>query len=271
MQARYYSSGQGRFAGVDPVNFGIAVINPQNWNRYIYALNNPLTVTDKNGKWPTPIHDLITKMAFPGLSSEERGQIDKGNKGTDFAGGYLVFPSTLAERNANEHSMTMPGQTVKAAKASAAKHVAEWDRMATRYESLKFSAFGRGDHTIQDETSPEHDFAVYIGLRFQQSPIIGGPSINTAIFYAWVLANVEHAKAESGITGERLTLAVDASRDHYERVFGTAAAKRATSGLGLFSYTQTSYIEVRDKIYVTDGKLLSSEECKKKYGNDCDQ
>ena len=51
MLARYYSSSLGRFMAVDPAlaisqNVGI----PQRWNRYTYALNNPLKFVDPDGR-----------------------------------------------------------------------------------------------------------------------------------------------------------------------------------------------------------------------------
>jgi RHS repeat-associated protein len=47
--ARYYQSRLGRFGTIDPLNAG-AVTNPQRWNRYAYALNNPLAVIDPDGR-----------------------------------------------------------------------------------------------------------------------------------------------------------------------------------------------------------------------------
>ncbi|HEU4875907.1 MAG TPA: RHS repeat-associated core domain-containing protein [Pyrinomonadaceae bacterium] len=66
--ARYYSSAQGRFSGVDPFNIALetqkaaelnpgrarALFNaylsqPQQWNRYAYAINNPLLYVDPDG------------------------------------------------------------------------------------------------------------------------------------------------------------------------------------------------------------------------------
>ena len=58
--ARYYSGLQGRFTSDDPLNipalkrldpekfFGV-IANPQNWNGYVYALNNPLKNVDPDG------------------------------------------------------------------------------------------------------------------------------------------------------------------------------------------------------------------------------
>lgn len=43
--ARYHSSVQGRFCGVDPKMLGTShTVNPQRWNRYAYVVNNPLTL-----------------------------------------------------------------------------------------------------------------------------------------------------------------------------------------------------------------------------------
>jgi RHS repeat-associated protein len=49
--ARYYRAEIGRFTTVDPVTpWQSAVANPQLWNRYAYALNNPLRYVDPDGR-----------------------------------------------------------------------------------------------------------------------------------------------------------------------------------------------------------------------------
>jgi RHS repeat-associated protein len=48
--ARYYSSTQGRFTSVDPDNAGAYSGNPQTWNGYSYALNQPMLYSDPDGK-----------------------------------------------------------------------------------------------------------------------------------------------------------------------------------------------------------------------------
>jgi RHS repeat-associated protein len=49
--ARYYSSIQGRFTGVDPISIAIdRLFDPQRFNRYAYARNNPLMFTDPDGR-----------------------------------------------------------------------------------------------------------------------------------------------------------------------------------------------------------------------------
>jgi RHS repeat-associated protein len=48
-QARYLSSGLGRFMSPDPYNAGADLTNPQSWNAYAYVLGNPLNGTDPSG------------------------------------------------------------------------------------------------------------------------------------------------------------------------------------------------------------------------------
>jgi RHS repeat-associated protein len=54
--ARYYASTTGRFTTVDPVlDLQKAALDPQRWNRYAYALNNPLRNVDPDGKEPVTV------------------------------------------------------------------------------------------------------------------------------------------------------------------------------------------------------------------------
>jgi len=47
--ARYYRNLWGRFTSVDPVMVvALGLVSPQRWNRYSYALNNPLGVRPSN-------------------------------------------------------------------------------------------------------------------------------------------------------------------------------------------------------------------------------
>jgi RHS repeat-associated protein len=56
--ARYMASSMGRFMSPDPLLNSGRPDNPQTWNRYTYALNNPLTITD-----PTGLYNLINNCA----------------------------------------------------------------------------------------------------------------------------------------------------------------------------------------------------------------
>lgn len=48
--ARYMSAAQGRFTTIDPSMESVHLQNPQSWNRYSYAINNPLRYVDPNGE-----------------------------------------------------------------------------------------------------------------------------------------------------------------------------------------------------------------------------
>ena len=49
-QARYFSGAGGRFTNVDPENAGASPADPQSWNGYAYARNNPLLYVDPDGE-----------------------------------------------------------------------------------------------------------------------------------------------------------------------------------------------------------------------------
>ena len=64
--ARYMSAAQGRFTTADPYMPSADVKDPQRWNRYVYAGNNPLRYIDPNGlDWSdlSPIRVFHTQMS----------------------------------------------------------------------------------------------------------------------------------------------------------------------------------------------------------------
>jgi RHS repeat-associated protein len=75
-QSRYYASIQGRFCSPDSYNiifekekgrdekeqaqfFTNYISQPQNWNKYTYTLNNPLALTDPDGRRPISSDDVL--------------------------------------------------------------------------------------------------------------------------------------------------------------------------------------------------------------------
>jgi RHS repeat-associated protein len=58
--ARYYAQGTGRFTTVDPVyTWNDNLSDPQLWNRYIYAKNNPSRFIDPDGRCVYPGADCL--------------------------------------------------------------------------------------------------------------------------------------------------------------------------------------------------------------------
>ena len=96
-QARYYSSTQGRFTSVDPFNpilnkqasanpraagseFIVWISKPQRWNRYTYALNNPLRYLDQDGEDPQEALEALSKAVqrLGRFSELARGMVTTG-------------------------------------------------------------------------------------------------------------------------------------------------------------------------------------------------
>jgi RHS repeat-associated protein len=117
--ARYYSSSQGRFTSPDPIMISDKqTLNPQLWNLYNYAGNNPLAYTDPTGMERVKLGQhtdeqikqrqkeidqqlkkdkSLTKEQKETLKAEKRtlGLEKQGNK---IAGEYLAALDTIGER-----------------------------------------------------------------------------------------------------------------------------------------------------------------------------
>lgn len=84
MEARYYSGGIGRFLSQDPAYLGLGrlevqLADPQSWNSYAYARNNPLKYNDPDGQF----WDTVVDLGFTGYDAW------KGlYHGTQTLGGY---------------------------------------------------------------------------------------------------------------------------------------------------------------------------------------
>jgi RHS repeat-associated protein len=86
--ARYDASSLGRFMTPDPLMASAHVSNPQTWNRYSYALNNPLRITDPEGLYPSPAYNC-DKDHKACLNDAQRALLDK---------------STVTDKNGNKLS-----------------------------------------------------------------------------------------------------------------------------------------------------------------------
>jgi RHS repeat-associated protein len=76
---RYYASIIGRFLSTDPSWASVALGDPQTWNRYVYALNDPVNGNDPDGLIPCgdlqiagtgTISEVVTENSNLGLLSE---------------------------------------------------------------------------------------------------------------------------------------------------------------------------------------------------------
>jgi RHS repeat-associated protein len=249
MHARYYNGNLGRFLATDPSRVGVALQNPQSWNRYAYAQNNPVRYVDTNGRWPTATHAAIINGAFLGLHDAQRGVMRAASARVDspFRGGQTAD-------SAFQHGMRAWWQSAATARAAADNFIADNNRTAASLAkqgggitNAALDAFGTGLHTVTDRTSPTH--------KGEQVWTGGGePGVTSALgplgFLIGAAADLyrarEHENGEAHITIAQYHEAVDAARTDYLQTFGLAAFKEATGGC-----EQVKGCKYDDKIFQT--------------------
>jgi hypothetical protein len=152
----------GRFMSPDPSNLGVDFYLPQTWNRYAYALNNPLTMLDRNGLWPTWVHNDIIDKAYPTLSSQQRDVLKAASKEVDSdqstEGSYKHGMTDGRSLDDYQFAPTNANDFIKQNEHDAEDLQKQW--IASGHTGLcpaALKAFGNALHTITDETSPSHE------------------------------------------------------------------------------------------------------------------
>jgi RHS repeat-associated protein len=214
-EARYYSSVQGRFTGFDPTMASFKRVNPQALDRYAYALNNPLRNVDRNGEWPTAVHEWIVDHAYWKLSGHERDVIKRASKAVDHERG------AIDAENAYKHGERRSSDTLEQAADRSDQWIKDHQEAArnacSRDESL--DAFGGAFHTVTDETSPSH-----IGYSIWRDMIEDGPALSIP---SWA----DHVAGESSPSFFEMGFAVGAAQRLYLETYGPAEYNRATGGI----------------------------------------
>ncbi len=154
----------GRFMNPDPIMLMRArLIDPQQWNMYAYARNNPLRFKDDNGEWSTEVHNEIIVDVFSSiLSAPDLVILEQASHDVDqdqsMSGSY-------------KHGMRAPWQTPEEANEEgdafidtklneAVSHQLDWDDLPGTegtYSGLALYSFGEALHTVTDRESPWHD------------------------------------------------------------------------------------------------------------------
>lgn len=129
MQARYFSSTQGRFTSTDPLYFQMMMaIDPQRFNLYAYARNNPLKFVDPNGEkvylggdpdWLRT--NVLYEMVGGQVNFDRYFQITDGQvvarSGVDTSGANAGVQALLGLVGANENYLYFAGTAGNAAVA----------------------------------------------------------------------------------------------------------------------------------------------------------
>jgi RHS repeat-associated protein len=212
--ARFNASSMGRFMSPDPSNLSVDFWLPQTWNRYSYALNNPLAFVDQNGMWPTNIHNQIINEAFPGLSKDQLKTLQQASHDTDYKnqvnghGPQDVEDSFVHGMSDGAHHQdpTEARQVADSfiAKNESAAEQIQADWVASGQQGVApnaLTAFGNALHTVEDRTSPAHE---------GEQPWYG----------SWHWSAVQHVMAERSINQNQMNNSVAAARYAYFRTFG---------------------------------------------------
>lgn len=211
-QARMYGNTLGRFTTTDPSGKSIDPVSPQTWNRYTYCYNNPLTLVDENGKWPSATHDSLIETSFRGLSTAQISLIKLGSRNTDYFERFKPA-STLWPSEAHKHAMTPDGMSPEAARESAwgylkdqMKEVKGFQKAyeaagGTGISPLALVALGEATHVYEDMTSPAHGFDKT--YKIPQTTVVvswygGDFGFQVPDLAQWKKELEEHSEQESG-------------------------------------------------------------------------
>jgi RHS repeat-associated protein len=209
--ARYMSSQYGRFMAADPSNLSVDFWIPQTWNRYSYAINNPLQVVDRNGLWPTGIHKEIINEAFPGMSAQDIKTLSDASQNMDYG------PGQQDPALSDEHGMSngLTGQSPSEAEQQGDAFIAQNEHDAEQIQAdwiasghtgiapAALTAFGNALHTITDRLSPAHaGYQPWYGQKWWN------PSV-------WL-----HVWRERRITSTQMDAATSAAQNAFLQTFG---------------------------------------------------
>jgi hypothetical protein len=186
------------------------------------VLNNPYKYTDPTGKWPTATHNAIIDRAFPGLSAQQRQVLQRQSAFVDRVGNQT-------QAGNHDHAMRSPGENAATARRAVDQRIQGVEAEArglqggapadvTGIRPGALDAWGQGNHTVMDRTSPSHTDGSGDPMEGSGIPVTPGE--------AWDMQR--HLAREENITPGQMDAAVKASRESFRSTFGDKAADNAT-------------------------------------------
>jgi hypothetical protein len=162
---RYYSSSLGHWLSPDPVPISRDLANPQTHNKYSYAFNSPLVLTDPDGRWPAEFHHIVVHDVFGNLGQHAEQVLDAASDWVDSveAGNQAPERSFMHAMRDGAHNQTVEeAQHLTENYITTEVHSAVDTQIAYEegggkgYSDAALTSFGHALHTVTDRTSPEH-------------------------------------------------------------------------------------------------------------------
>jgi RHS repeat-associated protein len=107
--ARYNASNFGRFMSPDPGNVGASSYDPQSWNAYSYAENDPLNMSDPTGLDAEPAGKCGFWCWLFGLFSGGSSSSEGASAGPVIVASYSSNPDVTSQRGRNVSNAPIPG------------------------------------------------------------------------------------------------------------------------------------------------------------------
>ena len=223
---RYYGSSLGRFTSPDLSNLSVDFWLPQTWNRYSYGVSNPLSIVDRNGLWPTYIHNEIINEALPGLTASQLKTLQKTSYDTDY-NNHVNGHSPQDPEDSFVHGMSdgVHNQDPMAAQAMGDDFISQNEASAEQAQAdctasgntgiapNALTAFGNALHTVNDRTSP---------ARAGNQPWNGTAGMKNKI------AAADHIRRELYPTSAQRATAEQVAQNAFLRTFGWQLFLQAT-------------------------------------------
>ena len=189
---------------------------------YAYVGNDPVSLVDHDGNYPTAIHEQIVDRAFPGLTAQQRQTLKSASYWMDHSA-----TSQMKSHN-HEHFMKSRGQNPAAAAAAARSYIQNQSQAAQAIQGERpqnvaslekdaLTAVGNAIHTATDGTSPAH-----VDANGNPRDWGGIPTSR-----AEIAAVQQHEVEEAHPTDAQIDSAVSAAQKVFIDTFGDATAKQA--------------------------------------------
>ena len=187
--ARYMSAAQGRFTSPDPLARSASPALPQTWNRYSYALNNPLKYIDPDGKCSAPaglkggqvgicVGSFIASKTIGGIGlGDNRGPVGNDPKATYRAQTQIIVDPAKGkiltnETKAGKSSVLVEGLGIQGAASTQTSKPAVDDKGNTHFNVSTSATNGFGaslfpsiDLSINLVVTPEGKVGIEGGKR----------------------------------------------------------------------------------------------------------